>query len=154
MSSSEKIDFFEVSDLTSLICTDPSVGDVVRATLRELNFKFHTADSMETGIERIRYNLYDIIVLQDNFAGSSLKSNAILSYLAPLAMAQRRYSMVVLIGGGLKTFDAMEAFGNSVQLVVSTSDLPNFSAILKKSWTGFQSMYRIYTDVFASMGEK
>ncbi len=148
------MDFFEVGDLTSLICTDPNVGEVVRATLRDLNFKFHTAETGEIAIERTRYNPYDIIVIQDNFAGSSLKSNAVLNYLSPLSMAQRRYSMVVLIGSGFKTLDAMQAFGQSVRLVVNTTDLPNFTAILKKSWTEFQAMYRIYKEVFAALGEK
>src|SRR5207249_5616532 len=99
MSSSEtKMDFFEIGDKTSLICTDPNVGEIVRATLRDLEFKFHTAETPEMAIERTRYNPYDIILIQENFAGSTLKSNPVLNYLAPLPMSTRRYSMVVLIG--------------------------------------------------------
>ena len=155
MSSPEsKVDFFEVGDKTSLICTDPNIAEAVRATLRDLDFKFHTAETSEMAVERSRYTAYDIIVIQDNFAGSTFRSNAVLNYLAPLGMAQRRYSMVVLIGSGFKTLDAMQAFGQSVQLVVNTADLPNFTAILKKSWAEFQSLYKVYKDVFASLGEK
>src|SRR5690242_16971199 len=106
MSSSEtKMDFFEVGDKTSLVCTDPNVGEIVRATLREIGFKFHTAETSEMAIERTRYNPYDIVIIQDNFAGNTLRSNAVLNYFAPLAMAQRRYSMLVLIGSELKTLD-------------------------------------------------
>jgi len=155
MSSSEsKMDFFEVGDKTSLICTDPTVGETVRASLRELGFKFHTAETSEIAIERTRYNQYDIIIIQENFAGSSLKSNAVLSYLASLPMASRRNSMVVLIGSSLKTLDAMQAFAYSVQLVTNTTDLPNFTAILKKSWAEFQSLYKVFKDVLASLSEK
>jgi hypothetical protein len=155
MSTTEsKMDFFEVGDKTSLICTDATVGEVVRATLRELGFKFHTAESPELAIERTRYNAYDIIVVQENFAGGTLKSNIILSYLAPLGMSQRRHSMIVVIGSGFKTLDAMQAFAHSVQLVVNTMDLPNFTAILKKSWAEFQTLYKVYKDVFATTGEK
>ena len=155
MSASEtKMDFFEVGDKTSLICTDPNVSEVVRATLRELGFKFHSTESAELAIERTRYNQYDIIVVQENFAGSTLKSNVILNYLVPLPMVQRRHSMVVVIGTGFKTLDAMQGFGQSVQLVVNTMDLPNFTAILKKSWSEFQTLYKVYKDVFVSLGEK
>jgi hypothetical protein len=148
------MDFFEVGDKTSLTCTDNNVGEVVRSTLRELGFKFHTAENSDLAIERTRYNSYDIIVLQENFAGSTMKSNVVLTYLSALSMSQRRTSMVVLIGSGFKTLDAMQAFGHSVQLVVNASDLPNFTAILKKSWAEFQAMYKVYKDVFASVGEK
>jgi hypothetical protein len=155
MSSAEnKLDFFEVGDKTSLICAELDVSEVVRTTLRELGFKFHTADTSDLAIELTRYNPYDIIIVQENFAGSSLKSNPVLSYLSPLSMTQRRYSMIVLIGTEFKTLDAMQAFGQSVQLVVNVSDLPNFTAILKKSWAEFTSMYRIYKEVFATVGEK
>lgn len=148
------MDFFEIGDKTSLICADATVGEVVRTTLRELAFKIHGAETSDVAIERMRYNTYDIIVLQDNFAGSTLKSNVVLTSLSSMAMSQRRTSMVVLIGSGFKTLDAMQAFGQSVQLVVNTMDLPNLTAILKKSWAEFQSLYKIYKDVFASVGEK
>ena len=155
MSSIEtKMDFFEVGDKTSLICTDLNIGEVVRATLRELGFKFHTAETAELAIERTRYNQYDIIIIQENFAGSTLKSNVALNYLAMLPMAQRRYSMIVVIGPAFKTLDALQAFAQSVQLVVNPADLPNLTAILKKSWAEFQNLYKIYKDVFAHLGEK
>src|SRR5262245_51431809 len=153
MSSSPKMDFFEVGDKTSLVCTDATVSEIVRATLRELDFKFHTADNAEIAIERIRYTPYDIIIVQDDFAGGNLKANAVLSYLSVLAMAQRRFSMIVLIGPTFKTLDAMQAFGYSAQLVVNTADLSNLTAILKKSWAEFDVLYRVYKSVTVAMRE-
>jgi hypothetical protein len=148
------MDFFEVGDKTSLICADPNVGEIVRNTLRELGFKFHTAETSDVAIERTRYNTYDIIVIQENFTGSTLKTNVILNYMVPLPMAQRRYSMIVLVGSNFKTLDAMQAFTLSVQLVVNTMDMPNFTAILKKSWSEFQVLYKVYREVFTSHGER
>src|SRR5436309_7806256 len=146
-----RMDFFEVGDKTSLICADANVGEAVRSTLRELGFKFHVAETSEVAVERTRYNTYDVIVIQDNFAGNTLKSNVVLNYLATLPMPQRRASLVVLIGSGFKSLDAMQAFGYSVQLVVNTMDLPNFTAILKKSLAEFQNLYKVYKDLVASL---
>jgi hypothetical protein len=155
MSSSEsKMDFFEVGDKTSLICADPNVSEVVRSTLRELDFKFHTAENADIAVERIRYTPYDIILIQENFSGGSLRSNPILSYLSNLPMAQRRHSMVVLVGSSFKTLDAMQAFAYSVQLVVNTLDLSNLAAILKKAWAEFESLYKAFKSVSSSMSEK
>jgi hypothetical protein len=38
--------------------------------------------------------------------------------------------------------------------VVNPADLPNLTAILKKSWAEFQHLYKIYKDVFSHLGEK
>jgi hypothetical protein len=147
------MDFFEVGDKTSLVCTDAKVGEIVCTTLHDLDFKFHTADNAEIATERIRYTLYDIIIVQDDFAGGTLKANPVLSHLSSLAMAQRRFSMVVLIGSTFKTLDAMQAFAYSVQLVVNTMDLANLGAILKKSWAEFDVLYRVYKSVTVAMRE-
>src|SRR3954468_11879712 len=120
MSSTEnKMDFFEIGDKTSLICVEPEISEAVRTTVRELGFKFHAVDTSDLAIERARYNPYDIIIVQDNFGGASLKTNQVLNYFSPLPMAQRRYSMLVLIGTEFKTLDAMQSFAHSVQLVMN-----------------------------------
>lgn len=154
MSSQEKMDFFEVGDKTSLVCADPNTTEIAKTTLRELGFKYHTAETPELAIERMRYTSYDCVIIQENFAGSSLRSNAVLNYLAPLPMAQRRDSFVCLVGPSFKTLDAMQAFGTSVHLVLSPTDLPNLGPILKKGLAEFEQLYRAYKDTFAAMGEK
>jgi hypothetical protein len=154
MSSAEKMDFFELGDKTSLICADPNTTDVVKETLRQLGFKYHTAETPELAIERVRYTNYECIVVHENFAGSSLRSNAILSFLSWLPMSQRRHSFICLIGSSFTTLDAMQAFAQSVHLVLNPTDLPNFGAILKKGLAEFELLYRAYKAAFAAMGEK
>ncbi len=154
MSSPEKMDFFELGDQTSLICCDSSTTDTAKDTLRELGFKFHTAETPELAIERMRYTNYDCIIIHENFAGSSLRSNAVLNFLATLPMAQRRYWFVCLVGPSFKTLDAMQAFGQSVHLVLNPVDLPNLTAILKKSLAENDLLYRSYKDILTTMGEK
>jgi hypothetical protein len=145
MSNSQpKSDFFEVGDKTSLICTDTNISEIVADTLRELEFKFHIAENSERAIECIRYTPYDIVFLQEDFGASSLKSNAVHHFLAIQPMAQRRTSMVVLVGSSFKTLDAMQAFAYSVQLVMNTGDMPNLAAVLKKAWVEFDGLYRVY----------
>jgi DNA-binding response OmpR family regulator len=142
-----KIDFFELGDKTSLVCADPTTTEVVRSTLKELGYKSHVAETAEMAIERFRYTPYDIVVIHENFAGNSLLSNALLNYLATLPMAQRRHALVCLIGSSFKTLDAMQAFTQSVHLVVHPADLQNLTAILKKSAAEFAVLYKVYNDV-------
>jgi hypothetical protein len=141
-----RMDFFELGDKTSLICADPSTTETAREALKELGYKSHLAETAEMAIERLRYTPYDVVVIHEEFAGSSLRSNALLNYLATLPMAQRRHAFVCLIGSSFKTLDAMQAFTQSVHLVVHPMDLPNLTAILKKSTAEFVLLYKIYND--------
>src|SRR5436190_9427910 len=154
MSATEKMDFFELGDKTSLICADPNTTEAVKPTIRELGFKLHTAETPELAIERMRYTNYDCIIVHENFAGSSLRSNAVLNFLTTLPMAQRRHWFVCLVGASFKTLDAMQAFAQSVHLVMNPLDLPNLTAILRKSLAENDLLYRSYKDILTSMGEK
>lgn len=151
MNKQDRADYFELGDKTALICADPNTNEGVKATLRELGFKFHTPETPELAIERMRYTNYDCIVVHENFAGSSLRSNAVLNYLARLPMAQRRNSFVCMVGPSFKTLDAMQAFAESVHLVLNPSDLTNFGPILKKGLSDFESLYRAYRETIASL---
>jgi CheY-like chemotaxis protein len=145
-----RTDFFELGDKTSLICADPTTTELAREVLRELEYKSHVAETAEMAIERLRYTPYDVVVIHEEFAGSSLRSNALLSYLATMPMPQRRQSFVCLIGPSFKTLDAMQAFTQSVHVVVHPIDLPNLTAILKKSTAEFALLYKVYNDCVAA----
>ena len=145
-----KMEFFELGDKTSLVCADPATTEEVRDVLRELGYKSHVAETAEMAIERFRYTPYDVVVIHENFAGSSLRSNSLLSYLATLPMPQRRHAFICVIGSSFKTLDAMQAFSQSVALVVNPMDMPNLAAILKKSTAEFALLYKVYNDAVAS----
>ena len=150
--SESKLDFFELGDRTSLLCTDPLTIETVRNTLKAMGYKSHVVETSEMGIERMRYTQYDVVIVQDSFAGGSLRSNGMLAYLATLPMAQRRNSFVCLIGESFKTLDAMQAFAHSVHVVVNPGDLPNFAAILRKSIAEFDLLYKVYRDAVEAQG--
>jgi hypothetical protein len=154
MSSPEKMDFFELGDKTSLICGDSMTDDLAKETLRDLGFKFHIAETPELAIEKMRYTSYDCIIVHENFAGSSLRSNPVLHFLAALPMTQRRFWFVCLVGPSFKTLDAMQAFAQSVHLVLNPVDLPNLTAILKKSLAENDLLYKSYKDILATLGER
>jgi len=147
-------DFFELGDRTSIICADPATAEIVRGSLKDIGFKTHFADSDDDALERIRYTQYNCIVVHENFAGATLHSNAVMQYLAPLPMPQRRGSFICLIGDSFNTLDAMQAFAHSVHVVVNLLDLPNLTAILKKSFAEFELTYRIYRIAVDSQGER
>ncbi len=151
--STEDNDIVEIGDRTALICDDGPTADGIRATLQDLGFKCHNAETSDRAIERMKYTPYDLIVFAENFAGSSLETNGVIQYLAPLPMAQRRNSYVVGVGDSFRTLDAMQAYAQSIHLVVNPADVSNFGAILKKGLADFEALYRVYRSVLAETGE-
>jgi ActR/RegA family two-component response regulator len=148
------LDFFEVGDKTALVCADSYTSEETRRTLKDMGYKSHVAETVEIAIERLRYTMYNVVIIQETFAGSSLSSNSLLNYLTALPMAQRRNSLVCLIGRSFKTLDAMQAFWQSVHVVVHPSDLPNFTAILKKSCAEFELLYKVYNNAVAAQSSR
>ena len=151
--STEQAEIVKIGDKTALICDDGPTGNSLKSTLQELGFKCHSAETSERAIERMKYTPYDVIAIAETFAGSNLASNGVVQYLAPLPMAQRRNSYVVLIGDSFRTLDAMQAYARSVHLVVNPGDLTNLGAILKKGLSDFERFYRVYKSVLAETGE-
>ena len=146
-------DIVEIGDKTALVCDDGPATDALKSTLEELGFKSHTAETPERAIERMKYTPYDLIIISDNFGGTTLATNPVLNYLAPLPMAQRRNNFVVLIGDSFRTLDAMQAYTQSVHLVINPTDLTNMGPILKKSLADFEVFYRVYRRVLVETGE-
>jgi hypothetical protein len=68
-------------------------------------------------------------------------------------MAQRRNSFILLVGESFRTLDAMQAYTQSVHLVVNPSDLINLGPVLKKGLTEFAAFYRVYNEVLSASGE-
>lgn len=145
-------DFFEPGGKTALLCAASGVADAAAAALHELGYKFHSADSAGAALERMKYTQYDCIVVDERFAGATLQTNPILNHLAPLPMAQRRHSLVCLVGDSFKTLDALQAFGQSVHVVVNTADLSSLAPILQRSAGEFEKQYKIYREVLAERG--
>ena len=151
--STEQDVFLEVGDKTALICDDGATGTALKDTLESFNFKCHGAETSDRAIEQMTYSNYDVIGLTETFSGATLKTNTVLRYLSMLPMEQRRKSYVFLIGNSFRTLDAMQAYAQSVHLVVNPSDLPNLSAILKRGLADFDLFYTTYKTARAEAGE-
>jgi ActR/RegA family two-component response regulator len=145
--------FAEVGDRMALICDDGSFAEGIQSTLSELGFKCHSAETLDRSIEQMKHTAYDVIAVSEDLAGSTLRSNPLIRYIASLPMDQRRKSYVFLIGESLRTLDAMQAYSQSVHLVVNPNDMPNLRAILKKGLSEFERFYKTYREVLAETGE-
>ena len=148
-----RIDLFEPGDTTSLVCVDvPEVQRLVVENLTELGCKIHTGLFVEDIMVKLQTQAYDIVVIAEHFSDSNLQSNPILCSTLEISPNQRRKQLVVLVGSSLHTDSDMEAWANSVDLVVNLADVPNIKHVLRRCMQRSRNFYTPYTEALIAAG--
>jgi len=139
----------------ALVCEDASERQaVIRAALEQIGFAMLAPKNTEDAVERIRRDSYEIVIVDEQYQGSSPFDNPMLAIIRNMPMSQRRWMFVTLLGRQFKTFDNAMAFARSVNVVVNLNDLPHLPAILKKGITDHVEFYRTFRQVLADVGKR
>jgi len=131
---SEEFDFIGPNDLPALLAVStPETQAAVKTILMEMGYKVHV---VETHIQfETRYNQinYQVVVIEDIFAGNPMEENPSLHFLQQLPMAQRRYANLFLLGGGFETLNTLQAFSQSVHCVVNYTEILMIGQLIQKT---------------------
>ena len=147
-----RFEIFEPGDKTALVCMDvPEMERLVVDQLRDLNYKVHTGFSVDDLTFKLHAHHYDVVVVAENFAASTLHSNLVLAEAVGAPAAQRHRQLILLLGASLKTADEMHAFQHSVDVVVSLADIANLRPIVRRAVNLMQDFYARYIDAEAAM---
>jgi len=139
----------------ALVCEDASERQaVIRAALEQIGFAMLAPKNTEDAVERIRRDSYEIVIVDEQYQGSSPFDNPVLAIIRNMPMSQRRWMFVTLLGRQFKTFDNAMAFARSMNVVVNLNDLPHLPAILKKGITDHVEFYRTFRQVLADVGKR
>ena len=131
----------------ALVCEDASERQaVIRAALEQIGFAMLAP--------KIRRDSYEIVIVDEQYQGSSPFDNPVLAIIRNMPMSQRRWMFVTLLGRQFKTFDNAMAFARSMNVVVNLNDLPHLPAILKKGITDHVEFYRTFRQVLADVGKR
>jgi len=139
----------------ALVCEDaPERQAIIRASLEQIGFAMLAPKGTEDAIERVRRDTYEIVIVDEQYQGSSPLDNPVLAIIRAMPMSQRRWMFVTLLGREYKTFDNAMAFARSVNVVVNINDLPHLPAILKKGITDHVEFYRTFRQVLSEVGRR
>lgn len=148
-----RIDLFEPGDTTALVCVDvPEVQRLVVENLTELGCKIHTGLFVEDIMVKLQTQAYDIVIIAEHFGDSNLQNNPILYSTVEIPPHQRRKQLIVLVGSSLHTDSDMEAWANSVDLVVNLADVPNIKHVLRRCMQRSRNFYTPYTEALIAAG--
>ena len=136
---------FDAGDNTALICVDhQQFQKMIAPQLIDMNFKVHIGLHEEDVLLKLRTYAYDVVVIYENFKGSTPASNPILKEMIRLPGGQRRESFVVLLTHRFTTNDAMSAFVQSVDQTLNVADLANFKPVVRRGVAQHRQMYEAF----------
>jgi hypothetical protein len=129
----EEFDIIGPSDRPALLAiSTPEVVGMVKTALTALGYKVHVVENYEQFELRFHQVSYQIVVIEETFAGSDMLENPTLRMVQSLPMNHRRHATVFLVGPSMETLNTMQAFAQSVHCVINYSELPMLSELAQK----------------------
>jgi predicted Zn finger-like uncharacterized protein len=147
------LELLEEGARSALVCVDePERLKAVKEALEELNYYSSVASSIKEALSKLRYNQYDMVMLDEDFCGESAENNTILRYLQPMPMSTRRSIFLMLISTQVKTLDNLMAFARSVNAVISANDIQKVKLVLERAMADHRRFYKVYLDSIDALG--
>ncbi len=114
-------DFIEEEGNTALVCEqDPDIRKKVIDALDIMEYHITVAESGRDALKKMRYYVYDLIVINETFTSDSLESNMVMLFLERLPMTIRRNTFVIMMSPRFRTLDRMLAFRYSVHIIINS----------------------------------
>jgi zinc-ribbon domain len=137
----------------ALLCVNRGeVRDQLKVMLEGMDYVVNMPAAANNALQRLRFNQYHVIVLDDDFEGKSPHSIAV--FLAGLNMYIRRQMFIVLIGQRFKTADHLQAFMESANLIIHPDDLPQLATFLTQGMRDHERFYKVFTECLLEAGKK
>ena len=151
--SDKPFDFIEEEGLTALLCEqNPLASKTIQNALNLMDYQITLSENARDALKRMRYHVYDLIVVNENFDTNNPDSNGVLIYLERLSMAVRRKIFVAMISSRYRTMDNMMSFNASVNLIVNIKNIEDIGKILSRGITDTEMFYSVYKETLKSTG--
>jgi predicted Zn finger-like uncharacterized protein len=153
--SEKPFDFVEEEGKTALVCeSGPATLKKIVDPLNLMEYHITVADSGRDALKKMRYHLYDLIIVNESYNCDGPDSNMVLLYLERLNMTIRRGMFVAMISSNYRTMDQMMAFRYSVNIIINDKNMDDFGKIVRRGLTDYELFYRVLNETLKSSGRK
>ena len=127
---------------TAMICEhDPVSKDKISSAIKKIGFQVVQPATFKDALKYMRFHVFDVILVNENFDTGSREVNSILKYLENLNMSIRRKTFVVLISSICATMDSMQAYNKSVNMIINKNEISDIESILKQALAEHNDFY-------------
>ena len=146
-------DFVEEEGKTALVCeSDPGLKEKITAALQGMEYHITEAESGRDALKKMRYHVYDLVLVNEEFDTSDPDSNGVMIYLERLSLNMRRNIFVVMLSKRFRTLDSMMSFNKSVNMIVNVGNINEIDKILRRGMADHDMFYRVFTDGLRKAG--
>jgi hypothetical protein len=144
--------FFDVGDITALVCVDhQQYQKLIVPQLIDMTYKVHLGLFEEDVLLKLKTYSYNVVIIYESFKGSTPQTNPILQEMIHQPGHQRRDHFVVLLSHRLATNDAMSAFVQSVDQIVNIADLTNLKPVLRRGVAQHRDTYHPFQETLKAV---
>lgn len=138
--------FMEEGKVALLCESDSMTRQTIAQVLYLLEYQVTEVNTTKDALNGMRYQSYDLVVINELFDTHTPETNGMLTYLSRLNMAVRRNMLVVLLTHRFRTMDPMVAFEKSVNTVINLDHLSDFGKIIRNEMSQLASSYQHYKE--------
>jgi hypothetical protein len=152
MDSEEDSTFFDLGDNTALVCVDhQQYQKLVVPQLIDMTYKVHLGLFEEDVLLKLKTYSYNVVIIYENFKGSTLQTNPILREMVRRPGHLRRDHFLLLLSHRFATNDAMSAFVQSVDQIVNIADLANLKPVLRRGVAQYRELYNPFQETLKAV---
>jgi predicted Zn finger-like uncharacterized protein len=151
--SEKPFDFVEEGVETALLCEpDEARRSKIDQILNNMGYQTRVPESAIAALKQMRFHVFDIIVLNEQFDTDDPDDCHVLKYLDHLSIDIRRNIFVALLTDRFRTMDNMVAFHKSVNLIVNLNNIDEFEKILYRGIADNTGFYRVFKESLLKAG--
>jgi hypothetical protein len=140
-------DFVGADVETALLCESGVVlSEKIDAAMKSLGYLITAPKSAKDALKNLRYHLYNLIIVNENFGSDNPANNEVLNYLANLNMSTRRQMFVAMISNRFRTGDNMAALHNSVNFVINIKNIFDIGQIIMSAIADHEEFYHVFKE--------
>ncbi|MBI3794266.1 MAG: zinc-ribbon domain-containing protein [Nitrospinae bacterium] len=126
-----------------------------KSALESMGFRVHAPSGHAEAINDLRLNNYRLVLVTDDFDTIPHENDGVLKHLQEMPMATRRKLFVAYVVKGARSYDNMEAFANSVNIVANHEDAAKggFGEQLSKAMKSNDLFYKVYFECMTALGK-
>jgi hypothetical protein len=152
--SDKPFDFIGTDTETALICvTDDTIREKIIGDLKGRDFFITEVKTAKEAVKKMRFHVYTLLVIDENFDTTNPDSNDLIRYLANFSMSTRRRMFVALLSSRLRTLDKMAALTRSVNMIIGTQNVKDFITLITNGMAENEGFYYTFLDTMKASGK-
>ncbi len=117
-----------------------------------MEYHITVANNSRDAIKKMRYQEYDLILVNEEFDSSDPNTNGVLIFLERLQMSERRKIITILVTKRFRTMDTMMTLNRSVNLILNVKNIEDADKIFRRCVSDNEMFYRVYKESLKNVG--